>query len=587
MKRNLLKLTKLLILSILALIIVILFLKSLSSTSFTKDLFPSIQKPQQHEHPRVGRFFGRNRNLENKKIDWHDYEAIKKEESRTGTGEHGKSETLDPKENELKDKLYRQNGFNALLSDKISLNRSVPDIRHTGCRDKLYLSELPSVSVIVPFYNEHWSTLLRTVYSVLNRSPSDLLAEIILVDDCSQKQFLKKTLDDYIEENLPKVKIIHLPERGGLITARLAGAKAAFGDVLIFLDSHTEANVNWLPPLLEPIAEDYKTCVCPFIDVIAFDTFEYRAQDEGARGAFDWKFFYKRFVMAGGLFGISSKFFWELGGYDPGLDIWGGEQYELSFKIWQCHGKMVDAPCSRVGHIYRGYAPFDNPRKGDFLTKNYKRVAEVWMDEYKEYLYEKNPKYKSVDPGDLTEQLKIRDKLKCKSFDWFMKEVAFDLMDKYPPVEPPNFASGAIQSLANPTFCVDTLSRGEKNKVGLYYCAMDKANPQATQNFALSWQRDIRIRHGEQCWDVSESGNSPVVLFGCHGMQGNQLFRYHLDTKMIQHVISNRCLDANVAKKEVFVSTCDNDNSNQKWMFGSVNETALNNWITSGSKLVS
>lgn len=66
---------------------------------------------------------------------------------------------------------------------------------------------------------------------------------------------------------------------------------------MIFLDSHTEANTNWLPPLLEPIAENYKVCVCPFIDVISYDTFEYRAQDEGARGAFDWQFYYKRLPL--------------------------------------------------------------------------------------------------------------------------------------------------------------------------------------------------------------------------------------------------------------------------------------------------
>jgi hypothetical protein len=37
--------------------------------------------------------------------------------------------------------------------------------------------------------------------------------------------------------------------------------------------------------------------------------------------------------MAGGLFSIDKTYFYELGLYDPGLDIWGGENIELSLKV--------------------------------------------------------------------------------------------------------------------------------------------------------------------------------------------------------------------------------------------------------------
>lgn len=43
--------------------------------------------------------------------------------------------------------------------------------------------------------------------------------------------------------------------------------------------------------------------------------------------------YYRTPTMAGGLFSISRDYFYEIGSYDEGMDIWGGENLEMSFRV--------------------------------------------------------------------------------------------------------------------------------------------------------------------------------------------------------------------------------------------------------------
>lgn len=151
---------------------------------------------------------------------------------------------------------------------------------------------------------------------------------------------------------MSKVELYKTRQREGLIRARMFGARKATGDVLIFLDSHIEVNQDWIQPLLQRVHEDKTNVAMPVIDVINAQTFRY-ASSPLVRGGFNWGLHFKwenlptgtlkdekDFIkpiksptMAGGLFAMDRKYFNDLGEYDPGMNIWGGENLEISFRV--------------------------------------------------------------------------------------------------------------------------------------------------------------------------------------------------------------------------------------------------------------
>lgn len=94
---------------------------------------------------------------------------------------------------------------------------------------------------------------------------------------------LNDLLSHYLTTRLKDhdIKHLRLKHRMGLIRARLHGARAATGDVLIFLDAHCEATVGWAEPLLSRIEEERTAVLVPIIDVIEADTLAYSTNGEG------------------------------------------------------------------------------------------------------------------------------------------------------------------------------------------------------------------------------------------------------------------------------------------------------------------
>ncbi|XP_041479201.1 polypeptide N-acetylgalactosaminyltransferase 1-like [Lytechinus variegatus] len=487
-----------------------------------------------------------------------------------GPGENGIGVKTKPEEKEKVKIGWEHAYFNEYVSDMISVERSLPDVRPDLCKTKEYSNDLPKTSVIICFTEESWSTLLRTVHSVLNRSPPELIAEVLLVDDFSQREYLKEPLDKYMKR-FPKVKIVRLGQREGLIRARIIGAEMAEGPVLTFLDSHVECNVGWLEPLLQRIHDDKTNVVCPSIDAIDETTFGYSDSGQGIIGAFNWEM---RFIwnampdyearrredqswpirspaMAGGLFSIDKSFFYNIGTYDPGFDIWGAENLELSFKIWMCGGTLEIHPCSRVAHIFRKKQPYKFPG-GNLKTykRNTMRLVEVWVDEpYKQIFYSNRPELIGQEYGDVSDRITLRKDLQCHDFKWYLDNV-------FPALRIPDTnvrARGEVKN-ALTLMCLDSMGKGV---LGMFPCHGEGNN----QHFTLTW--DDALEHKGQCLTKTPFPGR-VRMANCQ--KTSSLHLVHTKGGTIQDSGTGKCLDVSTDHTMAVFNHCTGTLA-QKWSF--------------------
>lgn len=329
-----------------------------------------------------------------------------------------------------------------------NMDNFVPEPRDPLCKSHAAypkVETLPDTSVIIAFRNEYLPVLIRSVITVLNRTPKHLLREIILVDDASDREGLGDELDRLVA-GLPKVHLIRLPERKGIANARTTGFLKATGATLTIMDSHVEVAEGWAEPLLARVQANPNILAMPIIATIQGSDYEYDHVAGIVCSGFKWDLQYTSIsaqpqdnsprktnidpipcpAQAGGMWTMDRIAYFKYGGYDLNMYYWGGENLEMSLRLSMCGARMEAIPCSHIYHVFRAahtaYSVDTTAVEG-----NTGRIAEVWLDpDYADavkLIFASMHKKFTNDTNGIAERKQLRKDLNCKSFQWYLKNI--------------------------------------------------------------------------------------------------------------------------------------------------------------------
>lgn len=314
-----------------------------------------------------------------------------------------------------------------------------PDFRPSLCQ-RQFADDLSAhrISIIIPWLNEAWEHLEGTLHAIVYFTPPELLEEIIFVSDGNED-----SKESELKAISSKVRVIALPQREGLIRAKMRGVEAARAPVLAFLEAHVIVNRAWLEPLLQRVVLDPKVLAMPALDYIPSRNWTQYFPAIPGQWRYEWDFnliynnpaqliqdtheVYESPGTSGGILVMRKDWFQELGLFDPEMYEWGGDHFELTMKVWRCGGHIEIVPCSRIGHLFRDEKVRPYGVRVWQVIHNFARLAKVWTPDHLHLFYRVKPQARIMWLGDLSEQQKRRDRLKCKSMDWYLQNVDVEL----------------------------------------------------------------------------------------------------------------------------------------------------------------
>lgn len=228
------------------------------------------------------------------------------------------------------------------------------------------------LSIAIAAHNEG-PLLAQTVESCVDACVG-LDHEIVIVDDASTDGAVAD-----VAQLFPMVRAHRSERRLGASAAKAQAARAARGDVLVFLDGHTKPVDDAVKRLVADVENlDGRAIVTPA--VAALDCRSWRilddqvgngyavdlltvechwlATEEMARVQHAGRTFYESPALIGCAFAMSRRLYDALWGFDAGMRRWGVEDVDLAVKSWLMGHPVLHDPAATVGHRFR--AGFDN-----------------------------------------------------------------------------------------------------------------------------------------------------------------------------------------------------------------------------------